>query len=165
MNWADIAILTIAGISALLGLMRGFIHEAISLSVWFLAVIVAMLFNDQLALLMNDTIETPSLRKLVASAALFLTTLVLGSLVGKLLGQLVQKAGLGSTDRLLGMLFGLARGGIICLVLLVLIPAVLDVTQDPWWHQSQLIPHVLRFEEWGTSTFSSLLAWFKNLAA
>lgn len=164
MNWADIAILAIAGISALLGLMRGFIHEAISLSVWFLAVIIAMLFNEQLALQLNSSIETPSLRKLAASAVLFLSTLVLGSLVGKLLGQLVQKAGLGSTDRLLGMLFGVARGGIICLVLLVLIPSVLDVTQDAWWQQSQLIPHVLRFEEWGTSTLSSLLSWFKSLA-
>lgn len=163
MNWADLAILTVAGISALLGLLRGFVHEAISLSVWFLAVVIAVLFDEQLAELMRETIETPSLRKLLASGVLFLTTLVLGSLVGKLLGQLVQSAGLGSTDRLLGMLFGVARGVVICLVLLVLLPALLDVSKDDWWQQSELIPYILRLEEWATSTLSVIVTWFKAL--
>ena len=165
MNWADYIILGILGLSCLSGLMRGFVSEALSLAVWFLAIVVAMMFGGPLADLMVDKIATPSLRQMAAFASLFILTLIIGSLISRLMGQLVKSAGLGGTDRLLGMGFGALRGLIIVLVILVLIPSLISVDQDPWWNESILIPYVLSLESWGRETLGHVLSWFSNITS
>ena len=75
--------------------------------------------------------------------------MIIGSMVNRLLSQLVSAAGLKGLDRFLGASFGLARGVIIALVVLMFVPAVIAIDQDPWWQQSVLIPHILSLEEAG----------------
>jgi len=163
MNWADRAIVGVVGLSCAVSLMRGFMHEAISLAVWFLAIAIAMLFGEQLSGLMVDKIATPSLRNIVAFSGLFIITMVLGSLVSKLLGQLVTSVGPRSTDRILGMFFGFARGIIIVLAILIFVPAVITVAGDDWWQSSQLIPHVLRLEDWSRQAASAVVQFFSAI--
>lgn len=163
MNWADWFIVGVVSLSCMVSLMRGFVQEAMSLAVWFFAIAVAMLFGEQLSGLMVDKIATPSLRNMVAFAGLFVVTMVLGSLVSKLLGQLVTSVGLGSTDRILGTLFGFVRGIIIVLALLIFVPAVIDVQYDDWWQTSQLIPHVLRLEDWSRETAAAIIGFFSSI--
>lgn len=151
MNWADWLICGVIGLSCLLGLSRGFIREAMSLAVWVAAIVVAFFFSEALATRMVDTIDTPSLRQMAAFAGLFVVTMILGSMVSKLVGQLVDSAGMKGFDRFLGAGFGFARGVIIMLVALVFIPNIIDVRQDPWWQESKLIPEVLSLEEMGRS--------------
>ena len=94
---------------------------------------------------------------------LFLGILLVGGLLNYLLGKLVDATGLSGTDRLLGVLFGAARGGIIIMAILVILPGVLPVDQDAWWRQSILIPQFLRFEGWAretAATISSLIQQF-----
>lgn len=163
MNWADWLIVGIVGLSCLVSLMRGFVQEAMSLTVWFLAIAVAMLFGEQLSAMMTDSIATPSLRNIIAFSGLFVVTVVLGSLVSKLLGQLVNSVGLGSTDRILGTLFGFARGVIIVLALLIFVPAVINVQGDDWWQSSTLIPHVLRLEDWSRQAAGAVIGFFSSI--
>ncbi len=163
MNWADWFIVGVVSLSCVVSLLRGFVQEAMSLAVWFLAIAVAMLFGEQLSGLMEAKISTPSLRNIIAFSSLFVVTMVLGSLVSKLLGQLVNSVGLGSTDRILGMLFGFARGVIIVLALLIFVPAVVDVQYDDWWQTSQLIPHVLRLEDWSREMAGDVIGFFSSI--
>ncbi len=156
MNWADWTILVILAVSGLISIKRGFIKEALSLVIWAAAFVVAMLFRDQMTVLLMDSIQTPSLRQAVAFGVLFLGTLIVGSMVNYLLGELVRMTGLSGTDRLLGMLFGLARGAIVVMAILIFLPRVLPVAQDPWWQQSVLIPQFLTFEDWSRQTASYL---------
>lgn len=149
MNWADWTILAVVGLSSLVGLTRGFIREAMSLAVWVLAVAVAFFFSEALAQRMVDAIATPSLRQMAAFGLLFVVTMVLGSMLSRLLSQLVKAAGLKGFDRVLGAGFGLLRGVIITLVVLVFAPSIIKVDQDPWWHESSLIPYVLSLEGLG----------------
>ena len=51
--------------------------------------------------------------------------------------------GLTGTDRFFGMLFGLARGGIVVGVGVSLLHYVLPVEEDNWYRQSQLIPEIV----------------------
>jgi membrane protein required for colicin V production len=150
MNWVDYVIIGIISLSALISLMRGFVREALSLVVWVAAFWIAWSFFRELALQL-DVISVPSVRLGVSFAILFVTSLLLGALVNFLVGQLVEKTGLSGTDRLIGVVFGAARGALLVAVL-VLLAGLTPFPNDPWWQESQLIPF-----------FQELAVWLKSL--
>ncbi|MBR9912066.1 MAG: CvpA family protein [Gammaproteobacteria bacterium] len=156
MNWADWIIIGILAISCLIGLKRGLVKEAMSLLCWIAAFLIAWTFHKSLATLLGNLIDTASVRHLVAFAGLFIATLIVGALVNYLIGELIRITGLSGTDRLLGMVFGLARGGAVVLALVLLVPMIIPVQQDSWWQQSQVIPHFVAMEGWASSTWSQL---------
>jgi len=162
-NWADWTIIGIITLSSLIGVWRGLIKEALSLVNWFVAFIVAISFKSQLALMMTEWLATPSLRELAAFALLFVATLIAGALLNGLLSSLVKATGLSGTDRMLGLIFGAARGAIIVLAIIILLPKLVPVKQDPWWLQAQLIGDFQAFEAWGVQTFQQFYNWIKSL--
>jgi len=145
--WVDYILLLIVAVSALLSLWRGFMKEAISLVSWIAALWVGMLFFDDLARVMRDWIDTPTIRNVVAFGLLFIATLLVGGLVNYLAGQLVRRTGLTSTDRILGMIFGIARGVVIVAVL-VMLAGLTTVPQDPWWQESALLGYFQDMALW-----------------
>ncbi len=163
MNWADWAILGILLFSSLISIKRGFVKEALSLATWILAFIVAMVFSDRLAGLLTNLIETPSVREMAAFAILFAATLIVGAMVNYLIGELVRMTGLSGTDRLFGMLFGLARGLVVVMAILILLPSLIPLEQDNWWHESVLIPHFLAFEDWARAMAAQTSQFFLKL--
>ncbi len=165
MNWADWTIVAILVLSALISIMRGFVKEALSLATWVAAILIAMIFSERLALLLVDHIDTPSLRELVAFALLFIATLLVGAMVNYLISALVRVTGLSGTDRLLGMCFGLARGVVIVMALLILLPGMVPVNEDAWWHESRLIPGFLEFEVRARNLAGETLRFFSNLVS
>lgn len=146
MNWADWTIIAILAISSLISLKRGFIKEALSLVVWVAAVVLAVLFHESLAVLLVNAIDTPSLRELTAFVILFVLSLIVGGLLNYLISELVKITGLTGTDRLLGVIFGFARGLIVVMAILILVPQAIPINQDPWWRQSLLIPEFMAME-------------------
>ncbi len=163
LNWADWAIIAIVAVSCLFGLWRGLIKEALSVANWLVALLIAMTFKDAFAQLLVDHISTPSLRHVVAFTALFTATLLVGALVNHLIGELVRITGLSSTDRTLGMVFGLLRGFVVVLAMLLLIPSVIAVERDGWWSESALIPQLLAFEDWARATAKHIVSWVYQL--
>lgn len=159
LNWADWTIVAIVGISALMSLTRGFVKEALSLLAWVAAFVVAFYFSDQVSVLLVDEVSSPTLRYLAAFALLFVSTLVASAVLNFIIGQLVKATGLSGTDRLLGMLFGVARGVLIALAILVFLPKLLPVNQEIWWKQSVLIPRVLVLEAWAANTVGNVSDW------
>ncbi len=147
MNWADYLILTLITLSALIGLWRGLLREVISLATWAAAIAIAFLFAEDGAAHLTPYIDIPSLRIAAAFSALFLATLLLGGLVGILASQLVHYTGLTGTDRMLGVVFGLARGAAI-VTLLVLAAGLTPLPKDPWWQQALLLHHFQETALW-----------------
>ena len=140
MNWVDCAILAVIVLSALISLFRGFMREALSLIGWVAAVWVALTFARFLAPSLSGLISVPSLRLAAAFMLLFVAALVLAAVVNYLVAKLVQKTGLAGSDRMLGIVFGAARGVVIVAVL-VLLAELTTVPQDPWWRESMLLKH------------------------
>lgn len=147
MNWVDYAILTVIAISILIGLFRGFTREALSLTGWILAVWVTLTFADELERLLRPFIESKSGRLVVAIALLFLATILVAALVNHLATELVKKAGLSGTDRVIGLAFGFARGCAI-VVVLVLLSGLTPMPQDGWWRQSYLLHYFEDMAMW-----------------
>ena len=134
-------------ISSLISLSRGFVKEALSLVTWIVAGAVAWMFGGALAEHFAPYIQLPSGRVIAACALLFVVTLLLGALVNFLISELVRVTGMSGTDRVLGMVFGGARG-VLLVVLLVGLLSLAPVQQDPWWQQSVLMPHFLMVADW-----------------
>ena len=146
-NWVDALILGILVISSFISLSRGFIKEALSLVTWVVAGVIAWMFGGSLAHYFEPYLDTPSVRVIAACAVLFVVTLLIGALINFLLTQLVRATGLTGTDRLLGMVFGAARG-LLLVVILVGLLSLAPVQNDSWWQQSTLIPHFLLIADW-----------------
>jgi membrane protein required for colicin V production len=163
MNWADWVILAILVVSSLISLKRGFVREALSLVNWFIAFFIAMSFHAALAGLLQAYIGAPSLREMVAFASLFALTLIVGAMVNNLLVELVRMTGLGGTDKTFGMIFGLLRGFIIVMAILILVPPFVPIDQDGWWQQSMLIPELLKLEGWCRLMVSELSTLISGL--
>lgn len=164
MNWADWTIVAIVGVSCLVSLLRGFVHEALSLAAWVAASFIAIAFHQRLADLFARWIETPSIRTVLAFGALFVATLLIGGLLTHLFRSLIEATGLGGLDRLLGTVFGAARGLLIVLAIVILLPMVLPVKEDTWWHESRLIPRFELLEGWARETFDYLMGWGRSLS-
>ncbi len=166
LDWVLVAIIVI---SSLISLKRGFFREALSLIIWMLAIIIAMVFSDPLAALLKPFVEphitSPSLLKVVAIVLMFVMCLLVGGLCSLLLSQLIRLTGLTGTDRLLGTIFGALRGTLVVLVLLIVGQKLLPLSQEIWWQQSTLIPHFLRLEAWTVSTAIQLRDWLLPLVA
>ena len=156
MNWADWAIIGILSLSCLIGLIRGFVREALSLVIWVCAALVAKVFSPRFEILLVGHIDTPSVRAMTAFAILFVATLIIGGLISYLIGALVRATGLSGTDRLLGMLFGATRAFIIVMALLILVPGFIPVAEDSWWQESQFIPPLLKSEDWVLSAYEGI---------
>jgi len=145
--WVDWAIIAIIAVSSLISLTRGFVKEALSLVTWIVAGVIAWMFGGALSQHLVDYVSTPSLQVIAACAILFVATLLVGALVNFLVGELVRVTGLSGTDRVLGMVFGAARGGLL-VVLLVGLLSLAPVQRDAWWQQSVLLPHFLMVADW-----------------
>jgi len=139
MIWVDYVIIGIIALSAIIGLARGLIREVIALAVWVLALLAAWMFYVPLAEQLSPWIATPSVRMGAAVLILVLGVLIAGALVAYLLSVLVEKTGLTGTDRLLGMVFGAARGAVL-VALMVFLGTLTPVASDPWWSESSLLP-------------------------
>jgi membrane protein required for colicin V production len=147
MNWIDYTILAIVALSTLISLVRGFVKEAISLVVWVCAFFVASNFYSQLAPFLTR-IDDQLIRNGVAIAILFIATLITGALVNYLISLLVEKTGLSGTDRVLGVVFGLIRGGLIVAAVLFFIDAFTPLSSSDAWQGSLLIPEFRIVIEW-----------------
>lgn len=139
----DWIILGVLVISTLISIRRGFVKEALSLLTWLAAVILARLFAVQFTVILEPYIESEPIRLGGAYMILFIGTLIVGGMVNYLLSEFVKMTGLSGLDRMLGMLFGFARGAIIIVIFVAGLHYVAPVKEDDWYRQSRLVPEVV----------------------
>ena len=138
-NQVDIVILIITLLSSIFGLWRGLIKEVLSLLTWIAALLVSRVYSEPLAGLMTGMIENDGIRYVSAFAILFVIVMMLGTFLNFLMSKLLNFTGLKLADRLLGAVFGVARGVII--VLLILFVTSVFLSETELWQKSQLIPY------------------------
>jgi membrane protein required for colicin V production len=146
-NWADYIILAVVGLSVLIGLFRGLISEVLALVIWVVAFWVAWTLGPSVAGYYERWISLPSARIAAGYATCFIAVLILGALVRFLVARLVASTGLSGTDRLLGMVFGFARG-VLLVTLGVFLLGFTAFTRDPWYRDSVLLPQFKGVAAW-----------------
>jgi membrane protein required for colicin V production len=159
--WVDYFIIGVMIVSSLIGLFRGFVKEVFALVLWIAAMAIGWHFCRDVATLFQTTINYPSARMAIAFLLLFFGTLMIGSFFSFLLSLIIESTGLTGTDRLFGMVFGIARGAMVVAVL-VLLAGLTPLPEDPWWKQSLLIPPFQALAVWLKTHIPSALTAYLN---
>ena len=135
-SWVDIALAAFLALSIVVGLLRGFVFEILSLAGWFVAFFAGRWFAPMLQphLPVGETGST--LNYGVAFAGVFLVALVLWSLAARLVRALIRATPLSPVDRVLGAGFGLLRGLVVLLIVATVV-AVSPLAGSNAWQRSR----------------------------
>lgn len=137
-NWFDWVIVTIVGISTLYGLFRGFVKEAITVTAWALAAWLSYMYAESLSIYLEPHIETSSMRVALMVLAMFIVVLSSSSMIRAGCQWLIDKIGLMGLDYLLGGLFGVIRGVVIAMLIMIAL-LNLGFNSDNWWKKSVMV--------------------------
>ena len=137
MTLVDITVVVIVGLSLLVSLIRGLVREVLALAAWIVAFLAANLLAAPVAPWLPNAIPSEELKLLAAFACVFIVVLLAMSVLAMLASKLVKSAGLGLEDRLLGGAFGLARGMLVVLVV-VLLAGLTSLPRQPVWRNAVL---------------------------
>ncbi|MEM7377954.1 MAG: CvpA family protein [Pseudomonadota bacterium] len=147
-NYADVCILILIIISMLISMRHGFVQEAISLGSLVLAFVVAMTYTERAAdQLLIPRIENEQVAYVMAGVGLFVATVLSGAAINYIVSSFFKHGPLRSADRMLGALFGMARGVLIVMVIIIAL-AMTDTPRERWWHSSQLISRIQPGSAW-----------------
>ena len=136
----DYIILAIILVSAIMGLVRGLLREAVAVITWFLAIVLAWLFASSLEPMLGGVLVGSPLRIWAARAIIFVGILLLGGAVSVILGHYVRVSMFAGMDKFLGFVFGLVRGVVIVGAFMIAIQA-LRMDEEPRWKNSRLLPY------------------------
>jgi membrane protein required for colicin V production len=142
MNPLDWLLAALLAYSVIRAVVRGFFQEAFALGGLILGFLFACWFYHSLAMHLMGLLTSPQIAELAAFLLILTGTMIVASLIGKLLRHTASAIGLGFADRLLGALFGLLRGALLGIALLLAATAFLP--SAPWIQNSYLAPYFLR---------------------
>lgn len=145
----DLIILGMICLSVLIGVVRGFVKESISLITWVVAIGLSMVFTSGLAEYMTFT-KIPLVRMMAGFLIIFVGTIFLGAILNFAVGVLVRKTPFSVPDRVLGSVFGLLRG-FVFVTILVLLGGLTPFPEASWWKGS-----------YSVSQFETMAIWLKD---
>ena len=145
----DYILLAIILLSAIVGLVQGFLREICSLVTWVLAIWLAWHYGPALAPHLGGVLDTEPYGLWAGRAIIFVAVLVAGAIIGFAVNHFVRMSLFSGLDRMLGLLLGLIRGVVIVAFVVILAQSV-KLDGEGWWQRSKLVPvvtplaHVLR---------------------
>jgi membrane protein required for colicin V production len=144
---ADVLIVLVLLGSTIIGLLRGFVREAVSLVFWVVAIWAAWKFGPLIEPHLGGLLADPIVAPWVGRLVVLVLVLLIGWLVGVLLSYFMRSLGLGLMDRGIGLLFGILRG-MVLVGLLIIGGELLHLDQEGWWHRSKLVPYGETLGDW-----------------
>lgn len=137
----DLIVLGVVLLSALLAAVRGATREILAIASWAIAAAAAVMLHQPLLPIVSQHISNPTIALVVAIAAIFVVTLVVVSFITLRISDLVLDSRIGSIDRTLGFVFGVARGLLICVIAYIFFSwLVPDKMQPDWARDARLKP-------------------------
>jgi membrane protein required for colicin V production len=136
MTLFDLGVLGILVVSIAISLLRGLSREMVSLGVWVGGFVLATYFGSYVAGLLPQSLQ-PLWAALIGFLIIFGVVLLAGWIVAMALSSAVRASGLAPADRALGSLFGLVRGLLVVLVV-VLLAGLTPLPREPFWRDAFL---------------------------
>ncbi|WP_263366176.1 CvpA family protein [Edaphobacter bradus] len=141
MNGFDWILLAVLAYSTVAAFMRGLVREIFGLVGLVAGILLASWNYPWLAQRLGRLITTASIANVVAFLLIAIGIMVLAAILGKLLHRTADAIGLGFFDRLAGAGFGLIRG---CLLgVAILMAALAFLPQNAWTKNSRFVPYFL----------------------
>ena len=154
----DIIVILLVGGGAVLGIMRGFVAEVLSLMAWVFIVFALKFFHAPVTAMLAGWVGTTAGAAVLAFAIVAGITYFGGRWVANAVGERTRTSILGPLDRALGFGFGGLKGLILASLLFLLIVLVTDTvgggpTKRPRWITSSRTYPVLTFTSAGIADF------------
>jgi membrane protein required for colicin V production len=143
MNTIDIISWSILGLSALAGIVRGFTREVLGISAWIGALIASYMFAPMIKPYLDPLIQRKVFLDPACLIVSFIGAFFILGVMFKAISRTIRSSVLGSVDRSLGLIFGVARGLIVLLCAYVLVLFFLPVSKQPEALRGALITKVL----------------------
>lgn len=137
MSMLDLIVLLVLILTVVRGLMRGMVDTLFSLAAWVLAFVLGKWGALMVAPLLPIGIENPAIRYFAGFAVVFLLVLIGVLLLGHALASLVKAVGLGSADKVLGGVLGMAKA-LVILIGLTLAAGLTSLPRTDFWKQARL---------------------------
>ena len=96
---------------------KGFSLSLISFMKWIFSTVVTIILVPKFQPIVSDYIESEFINNIGLGAAIFIFTLFLTILIGKSLSKAVTWTGVGSIDKVFGLLFGFFKGYVVSVCL------------------------------------------------
>ena len=145
MNYLDIIIAIILFLFGFKGLRKGLIIEVVTLLAFGVGIYGAMHFSDFTAAHLQEVMNVnPQHLNTVAFVLTFILLVVVVNLIGHLVRNMVKALNLGFFDRLGGFVFGVAKGVLLCSILLLVLNnfQLIGVLKPEVREQSRLYPYI-----------------------
>lgn len=147
MTLADFLIILIVVISTGVGFMRGFVREAVSLVFWVAGIWMAWKFGPLIEPHLGGLLADPPVRPWVGRLVVLVLVVLAGILTGLIMQYFLRSVGLGLLDRVIGIMFGFARG-LVLVGLMVIGCELLHLNNENWWNESKLVPYGETIGDW-----------------
>ena len=125
LNNLDVFFLVIVAISALVGIARGFTKESLSLVGWAVAAAAVYFLTPATNAIMKNYIASEMLSKFVSGLLVLLTVCIFWVLAVDKITSTIRQSKLSPLDRLFGLGFGVLRGAIVVILLVMMISALI----------------------------------------
>jgi len=156
-NSLDWVIVVVVAFSMLLGLVRGFGREVLSLLGWVFAFVAANILAQSLASSLVSVSESATLRYLLAWGLVFIGVLAIFSVLGSLLSKQLRQPGFNLGNRLFGAIFGVMRGLIVVMVGTLILKGILPDSEEQWLDEAELMPLIDTMADWFSENFDGFL--------
>jgi membrane protein required for colicin V production len=143
MNWLDLLLLVVIGVSVLAGFARGFARASFGLVSVVAGLLCALWFYPLAGAWLDRFVSSVQAANLLGFLLLFIGVMMLGGLLGKLLEKLLKLVHLSWLDRLLGAAFGLVRGVLVAAVIVLAIMAFSSKPPPASVTRSAVAPYVI----------------------
>lgn len=146
MSALDIFVIVLLGGGALIGLVRGLVHELLSLMAWVVAIIMLRLFHAPISVSLTEPVGSATGAAVLAFVLLFLPSFLFMKLLARSLGKKSRSSMLGPFDRVLGGGFGMLKGLLAATLFFLLANLATDLIYGPeaqrpdWMRNSRTYP-------------------------
>ena len=113
-NLFDVITSTIMFYSIVQCFLKGFSLSLISFMKWVLSTVITIILVPKFQPYVSDYVESEFINSFGLGIAIFIFTLFLLILIGKVLSKAVTWTGVGSIDKTFGFLFGIFKGYVVC---------------------------------------------------
>ncbi|MGA3072480.1 MAG: CvpA family protein [Bryobacteraceae bacterium] len=119
MNWLDIVLLLVLAGSVVTSFSTGLTREVVGLFSMIAALVLAIWFYGTAGSFLQPYVSSPGVANFCGFLMVFCGVLILGAIVGRVLRRMMKVVGLSFVDRLLGACFGIVRGVLISIAVVL----------------------------------------------
>lgn len=143
MNWLDIALVAILGLSVVGGFVKGSARLVVGMVAAILGLLCGLWFGGTAGAFLVPYVSHRGIANFLGFLLVLFGVILLGALLGKLLSVMLKWAGLSWLDRLLGAVFGLVRGLVFAIALMLALMAFSPQPPPSSVVHSRLAPYVI----------------------